>query len=101
HSTNTPASLTFFVMTDANRTAPDASFQVMRAGTLIVFRSDDRGVVALPVCFCSATALAPGINRSCTAFNADCQSKFRAVFVQWIRATNLSARCGDSGPFVG
>ena len=39
HSTNTPASLTSRVMTEANRTAPDASFQVSRAGT-----ADDCGV---------------------------------------------------------
>jgi hypothetical protein len=31
-------------MTDAKRTAPEASFHVMRAGTLTVTRCDDRGV---------------------------------------------------------
>jgi hypothetical protein len=42
HSTNTPASLTSRVMTEANRTAPDASFQVSLAGTLIDRRWADR-----------------------------------------------------------
>ena len=42
HSTNTPASLISRVVTDAKRTAPDASFQVMRAGTVTATRSDDR-----------------------------------------------------------
>src|SRR5687768_6189033 len=40
HSTKTPDSLTSRVITEANRTAPDASFQVILAGTLIARRWD-------------------------------------------------------------
>jgi hypothetical protein len=41
-SMNTPAALTSRVVTDAKRTAPEASFQVSRAGKATRVRSADR-----------------------------------------------------------
>src|SRR5688572_14011449 len=93
HSTKTPASLTSRVMTEANRTAPDASFQVSLAGTLIARRSVDRWLVLETRC--SATVHSQGSK----ALTFDCLqtgSPPRGLCVMGCNALRLSKFRADS-----